>query len=60
MYEQEKQRATHLTILLVYTIATIVLVAESLLLGWETGAVVLLIIGLASSWVIHNEEYIDN
>ena len=53
MYEQEKQRATHLIILLVYTIATIVLVAESLLLGWETGAIVLLIIGLVSSWVIH-------
>ena len=53
MYEQEKQRATHLTILLVYTIATIVLISESLLLGWEMGAIVLLSIGLASSWVIH-------
>lgn len=52
-YEQEKQRATHLMILLVYTIATIVLTGESFLLGWDTGAVVLLIIGLASSWVLH-------
>ncbi|MGN0142355.1 MAG: hybrid sensor histidine kinase/response regulator, partial [Roseburia sp.] len=52
-YEQERQRATHLMILLVYTIATIVLTGESFLLGWETGAIVLLIIGLAASWVIH-------
>lgn len=52
-YEQEKQRATHLMILLVYTIATIILTGESFLLGWETGAVVLLILGLVASWVIY-------
>ena len=58
MYEQERQRATHLTILLVYTIATIVLTGEALLLGWETGAVMLLIIGLIFSWVLHITEKI--
>lgn len=58
MYEQEKQRATHLMILFVYTIATIVLTGESLLLGWDRGAVVLLIIGLAVSWGIHVTEKI--
>lgn len=53
MYEQEKQRATHLLILLCYTIFTIVLAGEAFLLGWEMGAVVLLLLGLAASWVIH-------
>ena len=53
MKEQEKQRATHLMILLVYTIATILLTGEALLLGWDRGAVVLLIIGLIASWVMH-------
>lgn len=58
MYEKEKQRATHLLILLVYTILTIGLIGESLLLGWETGAIVLLILGLIASWVIHITEKI--
>ena len=53
MKEQEKQRATHLMILFVYTIATIMLTGEALLLGWDRGAVVLLIIGLIASWVMH-------
>lgn len=56
MYEQEKQRATHLMILLCCTIFTIVLTGESILLGWETGAVVLLLLGLAASWAVHVTE----
>lgn len=53
MYEQEKQRATHLMILLSYTIFTIVLTGEAIILDWETGAVMLLWLGLAASWIIH-------
>ena len=53
MYEQEKQRATHLLILLCYTIFTIVLAGETLLLGWEIGAVILLMLGVLVSWGIH-------
>jgi len=56
MYEQEKQRATHLMILLCCTIFTIVLTAESVLMGWETGAVVLLLLGIAASWGLHVTE----
>ncbi|MGN1146978.1 MAG: response regulator [Lachnospiraceae bacterium] len=56
MYEQEKQRATHLMILLCYTFFTILLIGESLLLGWETGAIVLLLLGLVASWIIHITE----
>lgn len=58
MYEKEKQRATHLIILLVYTFLTIALTGESLLLGWEMGAIVLLLLGLVASWVIHITEKI--
>ena len=58
MYEQEKQRETHLWILLVCTILIIALSGESLLLGWETGAVVLLLAGLVAVWVIHVTEII--
>ncbi len=58
MYEKEKQRATHLLILLVYTIFTFVLAGESILLGWEISAVVLLVLGLAACWVIHLTEKI--
>ncbi len=53
MYEQEKQRATHLMILLCYTVFAIVLTGESILLGWELAAVVLILLGLIVSWVIH-------
>ena len=53
MYEQEKQRVTHLIVLLCYTIFTIVLTGESILLGWDIGAVMLLLAGLSVCWVFH-------
>lgn len=58
MYEQEKQRETNLLVLLVYTVLIIVLTVESLLLGWEMGAVILLILGAVVSWWIHITEKI--
>lgn len=58
MYEKENQRAGHLLILLVCTILIIVLAGESLLLGWEKGAIVLLLSGLIVSWVLHITEKI--
>ena len=53
MHKQEEQRVTHLIILLCYTIFTIVLTGESILLGWDMEAVMLLLVGLAASWVLH-------
>ena len=53
MYDKENQRATHLLILLCYTFFTVVLTGESILLGWDTGAVVLLLLGLIVSWGLH-------
>lgn len=58
MHEREKQRAIHLLILLVCTILIIVLTGESILLGWETGAIALLLLGLAASWAVHITEKI--
>jgi len=53
MEEREKQRATHLLILLCYTIFSIVLIGESILLKWETAAVFLLFVGIIASWCNH-------
>lgn len=51
--DHERRRAVHLMILISYTIMTLVLVAETLLLGWDKGAVVLLLLGVVLSWVLH-------
>ncbi len=53
MNDQEKQRAAHLLILLCYTVLSCVLIGESLLMGWETWAVVLLPIGVIAGWMLH-------
>ena len=53
MYETEKQRENHLIVLLVYTFFSLILTGESLLLGWEVGAIVLLLTALIGSWVIY-------
>ncbi len=50
MEEREKQRVIHIIILSFSTIFLIGLTAESILLGWELGAVVLLLLGLGVSW----------
>lgn len=53
MYEKEKQRVTHLMILLVCTAFTIMLTGEAILLKWEAGAVLLIWLGLNAAWIIH-------
>ena len=59
MYENEKQRSTHLLILLVYTFLTVALIGESSLMGWDRSAIVLMIIALAVCWGIHIGEKIQ-
>lgn len=56
MYEQEKHQAAHLLVLLSCTILTIGLTGESILLGWDTGAIVLLLLGIAACWALHITE----
>lgn len=59
MYENEKQRSTHLLILLVYTFLTVALIGESFLMGWDRSVIVLMIIALAVCWGIHIGEKIQ-
>ena len=53
MYEQEKQRTIHLTILLYDTIFLLAQICVTMVLQWEKGPVVLLILGVVTSWVMH-------
>lgn len=51
-------RSTHMIILICYTIFSIVLIAESILLHWETWALFLVGIAVVASWVIHIQQVI--
>ena len=53
MYEQEKQRTIHLTILLYNTVFLLMQIGGAIVLKWEMGPVVLLILGVAASWMMH-------
>ncbi|MGN0153309.1 MAG: ATP-binding protein [Lachnospiraceae bacterium] len=55
---KQRQREKHLIILLVYTFLTIALTGESVLMGWDMGAVVLLLLGLVINWTLHITEQI--
>ena len=53
MEKQEKVRETNFLILLVITMMIILLTGETILMKWETGAIVLLLLGLAICWGVH-------
>ena len=46
-------QASHLTLLVIYTIFAIILIAESLLLGWERWAIMIIIVGISMAWFLH-------
>ena len=46
-------QSSHLTILISYTIFATILVGESLLLGWEKWALVLIVAGICAAWILH-------
>ena len=46
-------QSAHLTLLVSYTIFAIILVIESLLLGWEKWALLIIIVGIAMAWILH-------
>ncbi len=58
MDERENQRVIHIIILSFVTFCLTGLTAESFLMGWELGAVVLLLLGLCMSWGIYFRERI--
>ncbi|MCR4776581.1 MAG: response regulator [Saccharofermentans sp.] len=45
--------SSHLTILVSYTIFSAILIVESLLLGWEKWALLLIAAGVCAAWVLH-------
>lgn len=49
----ERRRAVQLIILVSYTIISCVLLGETLLLGWDKGAAVLLLLGGVACWFLH-------
>ena len=51
--ENDLFQSSHLTILVSYTIFAAILVAESLLLGWESWALLVIIAGISVAWVLH-------
>ena len=46
-------QSSHLTLLISYTIFAIILCVESLLLGWERWALLIIIVGITTAWVLH-------
>ena len=46
-------QTSHLTILVSYTIFATILIVESLLLGWEKWAILLIILGISAAWILH-------
>lgn len=49
----ERRRAVQLMIVATYTIISVVLFFESLLLGWDKGAATLFLLGSVACWVLH-------
>ncbi len=52
-------QASHRMILLSYTLFSVILTGESILLGWEMWALVLLLAGLGIAWFMHINQGID-
>lgn len=57
--DNELFNTAHVMILISYTIFSMVLILESLLLSWEKWALVIVTAGLAISWVIHIRQRIS-
>ena len=52
-------RISHILILVIYTFFSIILIGESLLLGWEIWAIPLVIVGIGTSWWLHISQSIQ-
>ncbi len=51
--KNEMFQASHMYILICYTAMSSILIGESLLLGWETWALILISIAVVFSWILH-------
>ena len=46
-------QSSHLTLLVSYTVFAAILIAESILMGWELWALFLVAGGIATAWILH-------
>ena len=46
-------QSSHLTLLVSYTIFSMILIAESFLMGWEKWAILLIFVGVIVAWTLH-------
>ncbi len=51
--ENEVFKSAHMMILISYTLFSVLLVGESILLSWERWAIVLLVVGIILAWGLH-------
>lgn len=54
--ENEVFKSSHMTLLLCFTVFALILIGESILLGWERWALVLVVAGLCGAWVMHIQQ----
>lgn len=59
MSDRERQRAAHLMLLIILTGMSVILAVESVLLGWNMEAVMLLLIGVIVSWAVYVTEQLS-
>ena len=53
MYEREEKKAVQLIVLICYSLLSMALIGESILMGWDTSVVFLIMLGLVVSWAVH-------
>ena len=46
-------QASHLMLLIGYTILAVILIVESFLMGWEKWALIPITVGMVFSWIFH-------
>ena len=54
--ENEVFKSSHMTLLLCFTVFAVILIGESILLGWERWALVLVVAGLIGAWIMHIQQ----
>ena len=56
--EKEDFNTAHMTILVCFTVLSVILIFESLLMSWEKWAIVLILAGIALAWTLHIQQTI--
>lgn len=53
-------QASHLMLLIGYTILAVILIVESFLMGWEKWALIPITVGMVFSWIFHIRQLLSN